>query len=159
MVVFSKNALGIGTAVRTDVWHRDCSDFFFPDERPKDAGHLTHPIKKKKNPRQLRMGFGSVGRCCPAARFVPRPGAASRRPGTWTNRRLGCAEEEGIFVCCCSTNNGYPKVPKAAVPSRGWRALRCKPPCYPPAGPNPAFPGQRSPLSPDFAENCGRIRS
>lgn len=51
MVVFSKNALGIGTAVRTDVWHRDCSDFFFPDECPKDAGHLTHTIKK--NPTQI----------------------------------------------------------------------------------------------------------
>lgn len=74
MVVFSKNALGIGTAVRTDVWHRDCSDFFFPDECPKDAGHLTHPIKKKT--------LGSYTRGLAAL------GVVVRQPGSCPSRVL-----------------------------------------------------------------------
>lgn len=82
MVVFSKNALGIGTAVRTDVWHRDCSDFFFPDERPKDAGHLTHTIKKKPYA-DKHMRFSSVGRCCLTALSTYGLDAASFRSGSW----------------------------------------------------------------------------
>jgi len=48
-----KECAGSRTAARADGWRGGCSGCFLPDERPKDAGHLTHTIKKNKTPTQM----------------------------------------------------------------------------------------------------------
>ena len=61
------------------------------------------------------MRFSSVGHCRPTALVTYGLDAASFRSGSWKKTHLGCTEEEeeeGIFVCYCSTDNGYsPKCP------------------------------------------------